>query len=85
MKFQAKIMIMPLQELLDPQGKAVEAGLQKNLNMPELEHVRIGKFITMNVQATDEASAAQFVERACKELLANAVMESYKYKLSKLS
>lgn len=81
MKFQAEIDIMPLKELLDPQGKAVESGL-KNLQLSTLSHVRIGKHISMQIDADDKAAAEEKVELACKKLLANQVMESYEYEIS---
>jgi len=83
MIFLFEIDIMPLKELLDPKGKAVEAVLQKNMGMPQISAVRIGKHLTMQVEAADEATARAMVEKACKQLLTNEVMESYTYKLSK--
>lgn len=83
MKYAAEIDIMPHKELLDPQGKAVESGL-KNLGLPNITNVRIGKHITLVVEATDESTARQMVDTACKKLLANMIMESYHYKLNVL-
>lgn len=76
----AEINIMPLKELLDPQGKAVEHGL-KNMSFNGLSSIRVGKHITMQVEADDEASARDIVEKACKKLLANPVIESYEFSL----
>lgn len=78
--YTAEIIIMPLKELLDPQGKAVEHGL-KNMGNSGLNHVRIGKFITIEVEATSENEANEKVETACKKLLANPVIESYSFTL----
>ena len=72
---------MPKKELLDPQGKAVSSSM-KNLGLPEIENVRIGKHISLEVEADDEASAKAKVEKACKELLANQIMESFQFELS---
>jgi len=83
MKFQAEIDIMPLKELLDPQGKAVESGL-KNLELSALSNVRIGKHISLQIDANDETAAKEKVELACKKLLANQVMESYEYEISSI-
>ena len=71
---------MPLKELLDPQGKAVEHGL-KNMSFSGMSNVRIGKFITIEVEAATEKEATEKVETACKKLLANPVIESYSYTL----
>ncbi len=78
MKFAASITIMPLKALLDPQGKAVTHSM-KNLNLSEIENVRIGKHITLEVEAPSKADASEKVETACKKLLANPIMESYDF------
>lgn len=80
MKYKAEIDIMPLEALLDPQGKAVTASMG-NLGLSEIENVRIGKHITLEVEAADEATANTKVDEACKKLLANQIMESYTFKL----
>ena len=76
MIFLAEIKIMPLKELLDPQGKAVMGGLF-NLGLPNIEDVRIGKHIQLNIEATDEAAAKKIAEEASRKLLANPVMEEF--------
>lgn len=76
MEFIAEIDIMPHKELLDPQGKAVLSGLQK-MDLSMVQDVRVGKHISLKLQATDEAQAKELVEQACKKLLANAIMEGY--------
>lgn len=78
--FTAEIKIMPLKELLDPQGKAVEHGL-KNMALEDLSNVRIGKNITLAIDAANAEEAQAKVETACKKLLANPVIESYTYKI----
>lgn len=80
MKFIAEINVMPLKEILDPQGKAV-AGSMKNLGLSNIKNVRIGKHITLELEAENEAAARDSVEQACKQLLANLIMESYEYTL----
>jgi phosphoribosylformylglycinamidine synthase len=80
MKFIAEINVMPLKEILDPQGKAV-TGSMKNLNLPEISNVRIGKHITLEIEAESEKTASQKVELACKNLLANVIMENYDFEL----
>ena len=54
MKFIAEIDVMPLKALLDPQGKAVSASMG-NVGLAEITNVRIGKHITLVVEAADEA------------------------------
>ena len=80
MKYRAEIDIMPHPELLDPQGKAVVAGLQK-MGFGEVADVRVGRHISLHLEAPSEAAATQQVEDACKKLLANAIMEGYTYQL----
>jgi len=79
-KFQAEIDVMPKKEILDPQGKAV-TGSMKNLGLPEIENVRIGKHVSLQVEAATEAEAQEKVDKACKSLLANLIMESYSFTL----
>ena len=76
MIFQVQIKIMPLKDLLDPQGKAVLGGLH-NLGMSGVQDVRVGKHITMQIDAANEATAREVAENASKKLLANAVMEYF--------
>ena len=80
MKFTAEIDVMPLKALLDPQGRAVTS-VFKNMGMPEFENVRIGKHITLEVEADAEDKAKTIVEEACKKLLANPIMESFHYSI----
>lgn len=82
-KFVADIDVMPLKALLDPQGKAV-TGSMKNLHLSEIENVRIGKHITLEITADSEAAASAKVDEACKKLLCNQIMEFYEFKLSSL-
>lgn len=83
MKFKAEIDIMPQKALLDPQGKAV-SGSMKNVGLPQIDHVRIGKHISLEVEANDEVSAKELVDTACKKLLANLIMETYEFSITPL-
>jgi len=76
MTFTAHINVMPLKELLDPQGKAVMSGL-KNLGITQINDVRIGKHITLQIEAASKEEAQTLAENACQKLLANQVMESF--------
>ncbi len=78
MKFKAEIDVMPHDALLDPQGKAVTNSMT-NLNLSEITNVRIGKHITLMVEASDEAAASMKVDEACKKLLCNQIMERYNF------
>lgn len=83
MKFQAAINIMPKKEILDPQGKAV-SGSMKNIGLPEVENVRIGKHITFQLSASSAEDAQQKAETACSKLLANVIMEEFEVVISPL-
>ncbi len=81
MKFKAEIDVMPLAALLDPQGKAVTNSM-KSLGLGEIDSVRIGKHISLMVEAANESEAKSKVDEACKKLLCNQIMEGYSFKLS---
>jgi len=76
MTYTVEIKVMPLKELLDPQGKAVMGGLE-NLGLNGVEDVRIGKNITLQINAESADKAKSIAEEASKKLLANAVMEYF--------
>jgi phosphoribosylformylglycinamidine synthase len=71
---------MPLKDLLDPQGKAVMGGLA-NLGLTQVQDVRIGKHITLQIEAVDADAARSAAEEAAKKLLANPVMEQFEIQL----
>lgn len=81
MQFSAAIDIMPHKELLDPQGKAVAKGLH-NMGFDAIDSVRVGRHITMVVEAANEKEAEATVTDACKKLLANAIMEGFSIRLT---
>ena len=76
MNYTVEIKVMPLKELLDPQGKAVMSGL-KNLGLNKVGDVRIGKNITLQIDADTPDQAKKIAEEASKKLLANPVMEYF--------
>lgn len=76
MSYTVQVVIMPLKELLDPQGKAVMGGLE-NLGLGAVTDVRVGKNITLQVDAASKEDAQRIGEEAAKKLLANAVMEYF--------
>ena len=82
-KFQAEIDVMPKKEILDPQGKAV-TGSMKNLGLAEIQNVRIGKHISLEIEADSAEKAYAKVDEACKNLLANLIMESYSFTLKQV-
>jgi phosphoribosylformylglycinamidine synthase PurS subunit len=75
-RFRAEIDVMPLDALLDPQGKAVTQAMG-SLGLNEITNVRIGKHIRLFIDADSKATAEKKADEACKKLLANQIMESY--------
>lgn len=76
MTFAVQVKVMPLKDLLDPQGKAVMGGLG-NLGLQAIQDVRIGKNIDLQVEADSAEQARSIAEQAAKKLLANPVMEQF--------
>lgn len=81
MKYTAHIKVMPLKELLDPQGKAVNSSLH-NLGLNGVNDVRIGKHIALSIEANSKEEAEQMTQEACKKLLANPVMEAFDFTIA---
>ncbi len=77
---KARIRITLKNGVLDPQGKAIQHALG-GLGFPGVEDVRQGKYIEVALAETDEAKAKAAVEKMCKDLLANTVIENYSYEL----
>ncbi|MBK7762410.1 MAG: phosphoribosylformylglycinamidine synthase subunit PurS [Bacteroidetes bacterium] len=76
MIFTAHINVMPLKELLDPQGKAVNNSLH-SLGIQAIQDVRIGKHITLQIEADSKEDALHFADTACHKMLHNPVMETF--------
>ena len=80
MLYTVEVKIMPLKELLDPQGKAVMGGLS-NLGITEIKDVRVGKNVILQIEAGDANAAVAAAENAAKKLLANQVMEYFEVRV----
>ena len=81
MTYTVQIKVMPLKELLDPQGKAVMGGLA-NLGLNGVDDVRVGKHITLQVNADSPENAKAIADEASKKLLSNAVMEYFEIEVN---
>ncbi|MBD2772419.1 phosphoribosylformylglycinamidine synthase subunit PurS [Iningainema tapete] len=79
-KYQAKIFVTLRPSVLDPAGVAVQSGL-KQLGYDNVERVRIGKYIELTLTSGDEATARQHLEQICHQMLANPVIENYRFDL----
>lgn len=76
MNFTVHVHVMPLKDLLDPQGKTVLSSLS-SLGITGVKDVRIGKKITLHVEAADLQQARSIADACARQLLCNAVMEYY--------
>ena len=83
MKFRAEIDIMPIQALLDPQGKAV-SNTMPQMGLNEIVSCRIGKHITLEIEAADKATAEAKVKEACEKLLVNQIMENFSFRVEEV-
>ncbi|MDA3954190.1 MAG: phosphoribosylformylglycinamidine synthase subunit PurS [Bacteroidales bacterium] len=83
MKFIAEINVMPLKALLDPQGKAVTHSM-KNIGFNEVSNVRIGKHITLEIEASNKEIAMERVNEAGNKILSNPIMEGFDYTLKEV-
>ena len=81
MHYSARIHVMLKPTVNDPQGNAVLGGLH-TLGFERVQSVRVGKFLTLRLDATDETEASKQVGAMCEKLLANTVIESYDVEIS---
>ncbi|MBV9384974.1 MAG: phosphoribosylformylglycinamidine synthase subunit PurS [Chroococcidiopsidaceae cyanobacterium CP_BM_ER_R8_30] len=80
-KYQARIYVTLRPSVLDPAGTAVQSGLQ-HMGYETVEQVRIGKYVELVLSAADEDKAREQVDRICDRLLANPVIENYRFDLT---
>ena len=83
-KYKAVVTITLRPSILDPQGKATRHALQE-LGFSGVEQVRMGKHIELWIEASDQTDAHEKVDAACKQLLANSVMEDYAFEVNALT
>ena len=77
MLFTASVYVALKPGVNDPQGNAVLGGL-RSLGFSSVADVRVGKYLTLNLEAADKAAADAQVGEMCEKLLANPVIESYR-------
>ncbi len=77
---KARIFVTLKNGVLDPQGKAIEHALS-NMGFGGVDAARQGKYIELDLQATDRAKAQEEVDSMCRKLLANTVIENYSIEL----
>lgn len=77
---KARVYVTIKQNVLDPQGTAVQGALH-SIGFNEVEKVRIGKYLELDVDTTDRAEAEERIRQMCEKLLANTVVEDYRFEL----
>ena len=82
-QYQAQIYVTLRPSVLDPAGVAVQSGL-KHLGFKQVTDVRIGKYVELTLSAKTEAAAQLQLDKICDQLLANPVIENYRFELSEL-
>lgn len=82
-KYSAEVRIVLRNGILDAQGKAIENSL-RSLEFSQLTNVKVGKIISLQVEADDDETAKKLVDNASKELLANTIVEDYFITLNKI-
>jgi phosphoribosylformylglycinamidine synthase subunit PurS len=78
---KARIHVTLKQGILDPQGKAIEHALD-TLGFKNAANVRVGKYLELDLQESDKAKAEVEIKQMCEKLLANTIIEEYRYELS---
>lgn len=78
--FHAKIYVTLRPSVLDPAGTAVQSGLS-HMGYDNVDQVRIGKYVELNIEAADQSAAQSQLDRICDQLLANPVIENYRIEL----
>ncbi|HEX2987890.1 MAG TPA: phosphoribosylformylglycinamidine synthase subunit PurS [Chloroflexota bacterium] len=77
----AKVHVTLKPVVLDPQGQAVQGGLQQ-LGFDTVISVRAGKYLEIKLEAPDKADAERLVNEMCDKLLANPVIEQYRFEVA---
>jgi len=77
---KAKIHVTLKSSILDPQGKAIEHALD-SLGFKNAANVRVGKYMELDINETDKSKADAQVKSMCEKLLANTIIEEYRYEL----
>jgi len=81
-KLTARVIVTPKPVVNDPQGVTVKQGLA-TLGFREVNDVRIGKYIEVTLDASSEHEARQRVEAMCNQLLANHVIEDFRFEIER--
>ncbi|TVP93181.1 phosphoribosylformylglycinamidine synthase subunit PurS [Alkalibacterium sp.] len=81
--YNVKVYVTYKESILDPQGEAVRGAVHR-MGYDEIDAIRMGKYFEIKVQERDERSVEDVIETVCDKLLANVVMETYRYEIEKV-
>ncbi len=81
MGLRARIFVTPRRDVLDPQGSAVERALH-SLGFEEVGQVRLGRYLELHLDETDQAAATRRLDAMCEQLIANPVVEDFRFELT---
>lgn len=81
--YNVKVYVTYKESILDPQGEAVRGAVHR-MGFEEIEDIRMGKYFEIKVAKNEEQSIEETIETICDKLLANVVMESYRYEISEM-
>ena len=82
--YQARIFVTLKPTVNDPQGLTVMAGLHR-LGFDNADDVRVGKYLLLNINEVDQVKAEHSVTQMCEQLLANPVIEDFKFDLVEIT
>lgn len=80
--YKATVYVTLKESVLDPQGNAVKQSVH-SLGYEEVQDVRVGKFLELELNEVEESRAEARVTEMCEKLLANTVIEDYRFTLEK--
>ena len=78
---KAKVYVTLKKSVLDPQGKTVQHALS-TMGFSEVKDVRMGKYIELELGALEKSQAEKKIKTMCEKLLANTVIEEYRFELN---
>ncbi|HJV45446.1 MAG TPA: phosphoribosylformylglycinamidine synthase subunit PurS [Bacillota bacterium] len=81
--FKATVYVTLRESVLDPQGNAVQESLH-TLGFDEVGEIRIGKYMQLDINVNDKAVANERVKEMCEKLLANTVIEDYRFEIQEV-
>ena len=82
--FLAKVLISLKPTVSDPQGQTIHSGLRE-LGFGSVRSVRAGKYMEITLDEESESDAARHVEEMCEKLLANPIIDDYRFELEQVS